>query len=81
MASTTPRDDTHIHNHHLNLADDQHSVLARLSHIHVTVGNIDSLSPAAVHSLISTYIFLQYSSTNILILQAICSHTDRPIYY
>jgi len=54
--------DTHIHDHHLNLADDQHSVLVRLSYIHVTVGNIDSLAPAAVHSFVSTDILLQHSS-------------------
>ena len=55
--------DTHIHDHHLNLADDQHSILVRLSHIHVTVGNIDSLAPTAVHSFVSTDILLQHSST------------------
>jgi len=55
--------DTHIHDHHLNLADDQHSVFVRLSHIHITVGNIDSLAPAAVNSFVSTDIFLQHSST------------------
>lgn len=68
MVNMMSHSNTHIHNHHLDLADDQHTVLMGLSHIHVTVGNIDSLAPAAVHSLISTDIFLQHNITTTLIL-------------
>jgi hypothetical protein len=50
---------TYIDDDHLNVADDEHSISARLSDVDVTIGYSDGSSPAAVKSLGSAHVILQ----------------------